>query len=74
MSLMRSVLFGLAFMLGACGQHSEGGGRRRELPTSSAAAGTLGVAPGDGSSTIGGTAGSWGAGDAGAEAAFGGAP
>lgn len=74
MSLMRVALFGLGIFVCACGEHYEGGGRRGELPMSSQAAGTLGVAPGDGSISVGGTSGSLGTGDAGAQAALGGAP
>jgi hypothetical protein len=43
----------LAVKLVACGDHYEGGGRRRELPTSDQPE-TPGIGPGDGSSTSGG--------------------
>lgn len=40
----------------SCGDHYEGGGRRHEIPTESSS-GRPNVAPGDGSSTQGGSAG-----------------
>lgn len=44
-----------AACFGACGgDHYEGGGRRRELPTSSSAM-LPNIGPGDGTSTTGGT-------------------
>jgi len=56
---MSLKLLALTLLVAACfegcgGDHYEGGGRRRQLPTSSSAM-QPNIGPGDGSSTMGGT-------------------
>lgn len=74
MSLTWVVRCGFVLALCACGEHYEGGGRRRELPAGSQTeTPPPGIKPGDGSSSQGGTSAGPGSGEAGNETFSGGA-